>query len=549
MKNFYSQFMGSGDLVFDIGANMGSRTRVFADMGCRVVAVEPQEKYAKNFNLEFGSKVRLINKAVGGTSGSTKMMLCTTPTGGPMSSMSQSWLEAVKRTGRFGDHRWESELTVETTTLDALIREYGIPAFVKIDVEGYEFEVLSGLTIPLKALSYEFTPECFEATARCAKRLESLGMLEFNYSIGESMKMALPVWVSCDKLIESISQYKDIVTFGDVYARKGALQPAREEAPQVVQTKRGNGVLIGMPTCPKHADRARECLDTWIPLARAAGWTVELHDGARLGVPDDYLSLPAKTRALCRYALDHGYERMVKCDDDAFIRVDRFKLVEEDYAGIFCPKNDNGCTSHGIPGYPPGTIKFNYVSGGCYWLSKRSMEALVDAPINGEWAEDRWVGQVLGAAGIEMKVLDDFYWYPGKMPSGTDFAVVTQLAKGKVLQYQDYLLGGPPVTVPAEWRRAAVPAPPARRNPMHPPVFPPQNRTVPPQPVVIEPNADWRTKIIGTKVNQAIAKGFRVAAVCPIGSSYHMELRRSMPVYVEERIETPEGPKVLFLVK
>src|SRR5262245_48030625 len=38
---FYPQWVKPGDLVFDIGANIGNRTRVFASMGARVIAVEP----------------------------------------------------------------------------------------------------------------------------------------------------------------------------------------------------------------------------------------------------------------------------------------------------------------------------------------------------------------------------------------------------------------------------------------------------------------------------------------------------------------------------
>jgi len=63
------------------------------------------------------------------------------------------------------------------------------------------------------------------------------------------------------------------------------------------------------------------------------------------------------------------------------------------------------------------------------------------------------------------------------------------------------------------------------------------------------PDPNWRKNLLGAKVNHAVAREFRVAAICPMGSSYHMELRRIMPDYVEEKVETPEGTKVLFLVR
>ena len=44
--------------------------------------------------------------------------------------------------------RWDSSI-VPATTLDELIAAYGIPAFVKIDVEGMEHEVLAGLSQPV----------------------------------------------------------------------------------------------------------------------------------------------------------------------------------------------------------------------------------------------------------------------------------------------------------------------------------------------------------------------------------------------------------------
>lgn len=165
--------------------------------------------------------------------------------------------------------------------------------------------------------------------------------------------------------------------------------------------------LIAIVSCKKYAHRVQAQQDTWIPKAQAYGYTVEVFDGERLNVPDDYMSLPLKVRTLCQWALDHGYKRLLKLDDDAYLNVERFKIIHEDYAGIWIPKNDMGMPNLNIPPLPLGTIKFDYASGGGYWLSERSMKILIDAAIN-DWAEDRWVGQTLGNEGIFFKEIPDY---------------------------------------------------------------------------------------------------------------------------------------------
>jgi hypothetical protein len=99
-------------------------------------------------------------------------------------------VQAVRDSGGFSEFTWTGKQTIEVTTLDSLIEEFGSPGFIKIDVEGYEFEVLSGLSRPVRALSFEF-PEYLAAASQRVERLCSLGNTEFNYSLGASMKLAL----------------------------------------------------------------------------------------------------------------------------------------------------------------------------------------------------------------------------------------------------------------------------------------------------------------------------------------------------------------------
>ena len=192
--------------------------------------------------------------------------------------------------------------------------------------------------------------------------------------------------------------------------------------------------LIAIVTCRANVLRKQALLDTWVPLARAAGYDVEFFDGERLGVPDDYVNLPLKAKAIFKWAWDHGYERVLKIDDDTYINVDRLSRVDADYAGVLCGANDFGLSHHGakISPFPKGTFPHNYLSGGAIWFSKKALQILVETPLNHDFADDRWVGQTLAKAGISYTVLPDFHWGP-RIPSGP-FTLVFNVASPDEIQ-------------------------------------------------------------------------------------------------------------------
>jgi FkbM family methyltransferase len=218
-RQLYSQFMGRNDLTFDIGANEGNRTKVFAQLSRKVIAVEPQANCVKSLHAQFNgnAKIIVVPKALGAREGLAEIMIANAS---GISSLSPTWVQAVQESGRFSEFKWSEKQTVEVTTLDRLVEEFGVPSFIKIDVEGYEFEVLSGLSRPVRGLSFEFTPEYLPAAFRCIETLCSLGDVKFNYSLGESMKLALQDWVPRERITSMLSKYaNNIDVFGDVYAR------------------------------------------------------------------------------------------------------------------------------------------------------------------------------------------------------------------------------------------------------------------------------------------------------------------------------------------
>jgi len=219
LTQFYASFVTPGCLCFDIGAHVGNRIRCWQRLGARVVAVEPQPDFASILRILYGrdSNVSLVEAAVGRTPGTARMLISRwTPT---VTTLSRQWAQQVARSPAFRGVSWSEGQEVAVTTLQALIDRYGMPDFVKLDIEGSEAQALEGLSCSVQAVSFEYLPAARDAAISCIERLSSLGSYRYNWSSGESHRLGSATWIDAAGVREFLIELADSAGSGDIYAR------------------------------------------------------------------------------------------------------------------------------------------------------------------------------------------------------------------------------------------------------------------------------------------------------------------------------------------
>jgi FkbM family methyltransferase len=223
MKDFYSSVVQPGTLVFDIGANVGVFSAIFASLGAKVVAVEPNSDCVRHMTLSYNNKtINVIQAAVGDQMGLATLNIADE--WDARSSVSDDWMSTMSGHDKTYGGIWSRRVIVPVVTLDCLVRQFGMPHFIKIDVEGFEEKVLSGLSTQPQVLSFEFTAAFLGPALRCLSKDVFQDGSTFNLAHnsddwGYPVRFENEHWIKRNELLNRLDELEGTDKQGDIFVR------------------------------------------------------------------------------------------------------------------------------------------------------------------------------------------------------------------------------------------------------------------------------------------------------------------------------------------
>jgi FkbM family methyltransferase len=219
-QKLYAPFVKPGDLVFDIGANDGTKCDAFLRLGARVIAVEPDPRCAMTISRRFAREIdqgrlTVLPVAIGRTAGTARLTQFSF--GGPNASASDVFSSTVKE--QMGP---VTTIDVKVIAGASLFDRYGDVSFIKIDVEGMDAEVLSTVARRPRSLSFEFnlSKALLPITKACLLETQRLGFIEANFTRATDTRLCLRSWVRIDRALDQLLRAADgRGLWGDVIVR------------------------------------------------------------------------------------------------------------------------------------------------------------------------------------------------------------------------------------------------------------------------------------------------------------------------------------------
>ena len=204
-------------LCFDVGANIGDKSEALLQAGGRVVAFEPNPLVLPELRARCNhyKNWTVVEVALGGDAAIATLYLREQH---GETSLRQDWAGKII-----------ASYHVPVVTLDSAIECFGTPDYCKLDVEGWELEVLRGLTqsIPLFSFEFHLNDAGIRETISCLERLAHFGPSRINITPAEIATFHFKEWVPLGQFAAwfpgDLKRSMPGSPYGDIFVRSDAI--------------------------------------------------------------------------------------------------------------------------------------------------------------------------------------------------------------------------------------------------------------------------------------------------------------------------------------
>ena len=196
------------NMVIDGGANVGHLTSYFEKKFNKVIAVEPVPGNAAELRARFNGKKKIVivEKIIDSEEGK-KELLISADKDHTVSTVNKQWSEWWEKENKSQKIRYNDSIEVSTVTLPQLIKIYGLPDFLKLDIEGNEWQAISLLTDCIPLISFEtHLPGFMDDTLKILQHLGGLtNNLRVNASVDDST-LQFPEFIGSSEFIQWLTR-------------------------------------------------------------------------------------------------------------------------------------------------------------------------------------------------------------------------------------------------------------------------------------------------------------------------------------------------------
>lgn len=211
LRKFYAKLIDKNQLCFDIGANIGKKSKILLDIGAHVIAFEPQKSCIPELTLLKSrySKFHFESVAIDNIDGIKTLTLSNYS---EIATLSNNFVDIYKNIS------WINKEKVKTITLNKVIDHYGLPFYCKIDVEGYEFEILSALKHKISLIEFELVAGFQEKSIQLINILNYNNTF-FNYTLNEQPRFKSKNWIKADNMIKIIQSFPKNLLHANIFVK------------------------------------------------------------------------------------------------------------------------------------------------------------------------------------------------------------------------------------------------------------------------------------------------------------------------------------------